>query len=127
MQNLELERDGAVATLVVRRPEKLNALNAATLDEIDGAFRDLRGDDRVQAVIVTGAGDKAFVAGADIAELAALTPVAGKETSRRGQTLLRAIELFPKPVVAAVNGFALGGGLELALACHVRIASENAS
>jgi enoyl-CoA hydratase len=127
MQNIMLERDGAVATVTLNRPDKLNALNAATLEELDGAFRELRADDAVQAVIVTGAGEKAFVAGADIGELVKQTPGSGKETSRRGQQILRGIELFPKPVVAAVNGFALGGGCELALACHVRIASENAS
>ncbi len=126
MQNLKLERDGAIATLTVNRPDKLNALNAATLQEMDGAFRDLADDDAVQIVIVTGAGEKAFVAGADIGELVHQTPVSGKANARRGQTLFRGIELFPKPVIAAVNGFALGGGCELALACHVRIASENA-
>lgn len=127
MQNIMLERDGAVATVTLNRPDKLNALNAATLEELDGAFRELRGDDAVQAVIVTGAGEKAFVAGADIGELVKQTPGSGKETARRGQQILRAIELFPKPVVAAVNGFALGGGCELALACHMRLASDNAS
>ena len=127
MQNLLLAREGAVATLTVNRPEKLNALDAATLSELGAAFRELEADADVQAVVLTGAGEKAFVAGADINELARQTPLSGKETSRRGQVLFRSIELFAKPVVAAVNGFALGGGCELALACHVRIASENAS
>jgi enoyl-CoA hydratase len=126
MQNLLLSKEGAVATLTVNRPEKLNALNAETIGELADVFRDLASDDAVQAVIVTGSGDKAFVAGADINELARQTPLTGKATSRLGQTLLRGIELFSKPVVAAVNGFALGGGCELALACHVRLASENA-
>lgn len=126
MANVLLTQDGAVATVTLNRPEKLNALNAATLDELDSAFRELDASQTVHAVIVTGAGERAFVAGADIGELAEQTPISGKATSRRGQTLFRRIELFPKPVVAAVNGFALGGGCELAMACHVRIASENA-
>ena len=126
MQNLLLERDGQVAVLTINRPEKLNALDAATLDELEGALGELESDAGTRAVVLTGAGDKAFVAGADINALARQTPLSGKATARRGQTLLRSIELFPKPVVAAVNGFALGGGCELALACHIRIAAENA-
>jgi enoyl-CoA hydratase len=126
MENVRVGRDGAVATLTIHRPEKLNALDATTIAELDGAFRDLRSDDAVHVVIVTGAGDKAFVAGADIGELVRQTPLSGKETARRGQTLMRAIELFPKPVIAAVNGFALGGGCELALACHLRLAADTA-
>ncbi len=127
MPNLLLERDGVVATVTVNRPDKLNALNAATLDELEDALGKLHADDSVQAVILTGSGEKAFVAGADIAELASLGPLPGREMARRGQRLFRDLELFPKPVVAAVNGFALGGGCELALACHVRLASDNAS
>lgn len=126
MQNLLLARDGAVATITVNRPDKLNALDRTTLDELEQAFATQRADAGVLAVILTGAGEKAFVAGADIGELADLDALSGKETAQRGQRLFRAIELFPKPVVAAVNGFALGGGCELALACHVRLASENA-
>jgi enoyl-CoA hydratase len=126
MPNLLVQRDGAIATLTVNRPDKLNALNAATLDELDAALHDLRADEAVRGLIVTGAGEKAFVAGADIAELAKLDALSGRETSRRGQRICRDLELFPKPVVAAVNGFALGGGCELALACHVRVAAENA-
>jgi enoyl-CoA hydratase len=125
MAHVKLTQDGAVATLTIDRPEKLNALDAGVLDELDAAFRELAAG-AVRAVILTGAGDKAFVAGADIGELARQTPLSGKATSSRGQALFRRIELFPKPVVAAVNGFALGGGCELALACHVRIAAENA-
>jgi enoyl-CoA hydratase len=126
MPNVQLTRDGAVATVTIHRPDKLNALNAATLDELEAAFQEIAASDALQAVIVTGSGEKAFVAGADIGELAQQTPLSGKATARRGQELLGAIELFAKPVVAAVNGYALGGGCELALACHVRIASENA-
>jgi len=126
MASVHWTRDGAVATVILDRPEKLNALDATMLDELEAVFGELRADTATRAVILTGAGEKAFVAGADIAELARQTPVTGKQTARRGQTLFRAIELFPKPVVAAVNGFALGGGCELALACHVRLASENA-
>jgi len=125
-QNLLLETRDAVAVVTINRPEKLNALNDATLAELASAFASLAGDAAVGGVILTGSGPKAFVAGADIGELAAQTPVEGRERSRTGQRLLDAIEGFPKPVVAAVNGFALGGGCELAMACHVRVASENA-
>jgi enoyl-CoA hydratase len=127
MQHLVLERDGAVALVTVNRPDKLNALNAALLDELEHTIGELHADDRTRAVVVTGAGVKAFVAGADIAELAGLDALTGRATARRGQRIFRALELLPKPVIAAVNGFALGGGCELALACHIRLASENAS
>jgi enoyl-CoA hydratase len=127
MQNLRLDRDGALALVTVNRPDKLNALNAATLGELEGVLHELRDDERAHVVVVTGAGEKAFVAGADIGELAKLDALSGRETARRGQRVFRALELFPKPVIAAVNGFALGGGCELALACHMRLASENAS
>ena len=126
MPNVLLTRDGAVATVTIHRPDKLNALNAATLDELEATFAEIEATDALHAVILTGTGDKAFVAGADIGELAQQTPLSGKATARRGQRLFRAIEMFPKPVVAAVNGYALGGGCELALACHVRIAADNA-
>jgi len=127
MHNLLLERAGDVAVLTVNRPDKLNALNDATLDELEDALREVAHDENVMALVITGAGEKAFVAGADINELARQTPLSGKAMARRGQTLFRDIELFPKPVIAAVNGFALGGGCELALACHIRLASDNAS
>jgi len=121
-----IERRDGVATLVVSRPEKLNALNAETVAELDRAFRSLVRDDDVRGIVVTGAGEKAFVAGADIAELARMDPLSGIQVSRRGQETFRFVERLPKPVVAAVNGYALGGGLELALACHIRIAAEGA-
>jgi enoyl-CoA hydratase len=127
MPNVRVERAGAMAVVTIDRPDKLNALNADTLDELENALGLLAADEAVQVLVVTGAGEKAFVAGADIGELARQTPLTGKATARRGQTLFRAIELYPKPVVAAVNGFALGGGCELALACHIRLAAENAS
>ena len=119
------KRDG-VAVVTVNRPEKLNALNQKVMQELGACFESIRDDDEVGAVILTGAGDKAFVAGADINELAVQTPVEGKETSLRGQMILDAIENLGKPVIAAVNGYALGGGCELAMACTFRVASENA-
>ncbi|HEX6938975.1 MAG TPA: enoyl-CoA hydratase-related protein [Longimicrobiales bacterium] len=123
---LKIEQRDGIAVVVVNRPEKLNALNAATVAELDRAFRALAAEDTVRAVIITGAGEKAFVAGADIAELAQMGPITGVQVSRRGQDAFRFLESMPKPVIAAVNGYALGGGLELALACHLRVASEHA-
>ena len=117
---------GAVRVITVNRPDKLNALNAATLDALHRAFDAAADDDAVRCVVLTGAGTKAFVAGADISEMNTLTPVQGRDFSLRGQRLMRRIEKLPKPVVAMVNGFALGGGLELAMACHLRIAGDNA-
>jgi enoyl-CoA hydratase len=125
-ENLLLETREGVAVVTVNRPDKLNALNDATVAELDQVFAALAGEAAVRGVILTGAGEKAFVAGADIAELSTQSPIDGKERSRRGQRVLDRIEGLGKPVVAAVNGFALGGGCELALACHVRVASENA-
>ncbi|MGX5732106.1 enoyl-CoA hydratase/isomerase family protein [Pseudoxanthomonas beigongshangi] len=117
---------GAIRRITVNRPDKLNALNAATLDALLEAFEAAAGDPAVRVVVLTGAGPKAFVAGADIAEMSALSAVEGRDFSLRGQRLMRRIETLPKPVIAMVNGFALGGGLELAMACHLRIASDNA-
>ena len=127
MQNLKLETADGIAIVTVHRPDKLNALNAATFDELETAFHDLEAAADVRGVIVTGSGEKAFVAGADIVELAGKTALEAMATAQRGQRFFRAIELFPKPVVAAVNGFALGGGCELAMACHIRLAAENAT
>lgn len=118
-------RDG-VLWLTVNRPDKLNALNRATLSEIEEVVSSVASNDKVWAMVVTGAGDKAFVAGADIGELNILGPVEAKEFALRGQAIFRHIERLTKPVVAAVNGFALGGGCELAMACHLRVASNNA-
>ena len=118
--------DGAIRTVTVQRPDKLNALNAATLQGLADAFRDAAADPEVRVVVLTGAGQKAFVAGADIAEMNTLSAVQGRDFSLLGQGLMRQIERMPKPVIARVNGFALGGGLELALACHLRVAADSA-
>ena len=127
METILLERDGPVATITLNRPNVLNALNRTMLDELAAAFTELDGDDALRAVILTGAGAKAFAAGADIGELNALPNAhAGEAQARRGQALTRAIERVRIPVIAAVNGFALGGGCELAMAGDVRVASENA-
>jgi enoyl-CoA hydratase len=126
LKSLLLETTEGVARLTVNRPQKLNAMNAETLLEIDSAFASLAADEAVRAVVVTGAGEKAFVAGADIQELALLTATTGHSTALRGQGVFRRIETLGKPVIAAINGFALGGGLELALSCHLRVAAEGA-
>ena len=118
-------REG-VRVLVVQRPEKLNALNSEVVARLADAVADAESDPTLRCLIVTGSGDKAFIAGADIAELARLTPVDGREHARRGQALLDRIERLPFPSIAAINGFAYGGGLELAMACTLRVASENA-
>ena len=115
-----------VALVTVNRPEKLNALSGAVVEDLDEAFARIAGDPQIRAAILTGAGEKAFVAGADINELAALSAVEAREFALRGQRVFRKIETCGKPVVAAVNGYALGGGLELAMSCTVRFASENA-
>ena len=115
-----------VRRITVNRPDKLNALNAATLDALFAAFEAAAEDPAARVLVLTGAGPKAFVAGADIAEMADLRPTEGRDFSLRGQRLMRRIETMPKPVIAMVNGFALGGGLELAMACHLRIAADTA-
>jgi enoyl-CoA hydratase len=117
---------GAVRVIAINRPDKLNALNAATLDALLSAFDAAALDDAIRVVVLTGTGPKAFVAGADIAEMSALTPVQGRDFSQRGQRMMRRVERMPKPVLAMVNGFALGGGLELAMCCHLRIAADSA-
>lgn len=122
---LTADHDG-VRTLTVNRPDKLNALNRETLNELTLAFTQAGQDDAVRAVVLTGAGDKAFVAGADIAEMNGYTPLQAQSFSRTGQRLMQCIERLGKPVIARVQGFALGGGMELAMACHLRIASEKA-
>jgi len=124
--NLLLERDGPVATLTVNRPAVLNALNTPTTDELRRAVLDLKRDTSVRVVILTGAGEKAFIAGADINELAALKPTQGKEHAQRGQHVFDLVENMGKPVIAAINGFCLGGGCELAMACTLRIAADTA-
>jgi enoyl-CoA hydratase len=121
-----VERDGAVAVVTVNRPRLLNALSRATLEQLDLVMNGLRHDAAIRAVILTGSGDKAFVAGADINELATLTPVAAREYARRGQHILDGIEQLGKPVIAAVNGYALGGGCELAMACTLRLSADTA-
>jgi len=126
MENVKTEQRDGILIVTIDRPKVLNALNAQTVEEIHEVFVAAHDDDAIRAVIVTGGGDKAFVAGADINEVARTTPITGKTTSERGQFILSFIERFPKPVIAAINGFALGGGCELALACHIRIASEKA-
>ena len=128
METIVLERDGAVATVRLNRPNVLNALNLQMLDELSAAFAQLDADDAVRAVILTGTGPKAFAAGADIAELNALPSARAAEAqARKGQSLTRALERMHVPVIAAVNGFALGGGCELAMACDIRIVAGSAS
>lgn len=124
--NLQIDRDGAVAIVTFNRPKVLNALNAQTLTELEAAIAELKADVEIRAIVLTGAGEKSFVAGADINELALQTPVEGKEHARRGQLIFDAIENLGKPVIAAVNGFALGGGCELAMACTLRLAADSA-
>jgi enoyl-CoA hydratase len=125
-QNLLLERQGPVAVLTLNRPKVLNALNRQTLDELARAFGELGADPAIRAVIFTGAGEKAFIAGADINELATYGPGDGVQFARKGQALLGLIEDLGKPVLAAINGFALGGGCEIAMACHLRLAATTA-
>jgi enoyl-CoA hydratase len=116
----------AVRIITVNRPDKLNALNQQTLEALDQAFSEATAATEVRVVVLTGAGPKAFVAGADIAEMADLPAIQGRDFALVGQQLMRRIERMPKPVIAAVNGFALGGGLELAMACHLRVAADSA-
>lgn len=126
LENVRAEARDSILFVTIDRPKVLNALNAKTVEEIGRVFDAARDDADVKVVILTGGGEKAFVAGADINELAKMTPLAGKKVSEKGQRIFAKIEELGKPVIAAVNGFALGGGCELALACHIRIASEKA-
>jgi len=125
-RNLEIANRGAVRTITVNRPDKLNALNRETLNELTLAFTQAAQDDAVRVVVLAGAGEKAFVAGADIAEMNGYTPVQAQGFSRAGQRLMSTVERLGKPVIARIQGFALGGGMELAMCCHLRVASEEA-
>lgn len=125
-EHLIVESDGGVLIVTINRPRVLNALNAATLAELGQVFDAAAVDDIVRAVVLTGAGEKSFVAGADINELAVATPISGREHARRGQQVFDKIERLGKPVIAAVNGFALGGGCELAMSCTMRLAADTA-
>jgi enoyl-CoA hydratase len=125
-QNIKFEKKNQIAYVTVDRPKVLNALNMATMQELKQAFESIKDDSEVRVVILTGAGEKSFVAGADISELGQQTPVSAKEYTHRGQAVVDAIENLGKPVIACVNGFALGGGCELAMACTMRLASDNA-
>jgi enoyl-CoA hydratase/carnithine racemase len=126
LENVLYDKKGPIAYVTINRPKVLNALNAKTISELRSVFEDVREDSSVRGVVFTGAGDKAFAAGADISEMANDTAVTAEEKTRRGQTLTELIENLGKPVIAAVNGFALGGGCELSMACTIRIASETA-
>jgi enoyl-CoA hydratase len=124
--NILFEIKDNIALITINRPDKLNALNGKTLEELESVFSEINSNAKVSAVVVTGSGEKAFVAGADIAELNKLDVISAKAFADNGQAVFNKIENFDKPVIAAVNGFALGGGCELALACHIRLASNNA-
>jgi len=125
-ENILLEKRAPLAVITFNRPKVLNALNAATLEEFSSALENVAADPEVRVILLTGAGPKAFVAGADITELAGLDAETGRAYARRGQELFRCIETLGKPVIACINGFALGGGCELAMACTIRLASETA-
>lgn len=125
-KNLLVELKNKIAVVILNRPDKLNALNAETLSEIKQVFEELKNNDSINVIIITGSGEKAFVAGADISEINKLNMLEGKKFAEFGQAVFSLIENFDKPVIAAVNGFALGGGCELSLSCHIRLASENA-
>lgn len=124
--NILLEKEQSIATVTINRPKSLNALNKETLEEMLSCFRELGEDRSVKVVIITGAGEKAFVAGADISFMQGLNPDQGKVFGRLGHAVTRTIENLPQPVIAAINGFALGGGCELALSCDIRLAADNA-
>ena len=123
---LKIADQDAIRVITIHRPDRLNALDSATITALAAAFDEAARDDAVRVVILTGSGPKAFVAGADISEMSGLTPAQGRDFSLRGTRMMRGIEKLPKPVIAMVNGFALGGGLELAMSCHLRIAADTA-
>lgn len=125
-ENLAVVTRGGIHTIAIKRPAKLNALNRQTLQELFAAIIDASGDDKVRVIVITGHGDKAFVAGADIAEIREQSPAEARSFSQFGQNLMSMIQSLDKPVIAAINGYALGGGMELALACHLRVASTTA-
>jgi len=125
-QTLLLDVNDNIAVVTLNRPDKLNALNEQTIIDLDSIFDELKENELVYVVVLTGSGEKAFVAGADIKELNKLDMISAKEFAEKGQAVFNKIDKFDKPVIAAVNGFALGGGCELALACHIRLASDNA-
>ncbi|MBI2682138.1 MAG: enoyl-CoA hydratase/isomerase family protein [Acidobacteriales bacterium] len=125
-QNIKFEKHGRIATVTINRPDKLNALNMATMEELRSAFSAIKEDAEVRVALLTGEGQKAFVAGADIGELSKHNTISAKEYTHKGQSVLDLIEDMGKPVIACINGFALGGGCELAMACTMRIAGENA-
>ena len=126
LENVLYEKKGAIAYVTLNRPKVLNALNRRAVAELRAVFEDARDDAAIMGVILTGAGDRAFIAGADIAEFAGITAIEAEESTRSGQGVMTLIETLGKPVIAAVNGLALGGGCETAMACTIRIASENA-
>src|ERR1044072_9309646 len=125
-ENILLEKKNSIAYVTMNRPKALNALNMATMEELRTAFHDIKTDTAIRVVIFTGSGEKAFIAGADIGELAKHDAVSGKEYTHKGQSVLNLIENLGKPVVACINGFALGGGCEIAMACTMRLATDNA-
>ena len=125
-ENILLEKKNAIAYVTVNRPKVLNALNMATMEDLRAAFHDIKSDDAIRVVIMTGSGEKAFIAGADIGELSKNDAVMAKAYTHKGQSVLNLIENLGKPVIACINGFALGGGCEIAMACTMRLASENA-
>src|SRR3954452_21061819 len=125
-ENILLEKKNSIAYVTVNRPKVLNALSMATMDELRSAFHEIKNDSSIRVVIFTGSGEKAFIAGADIGELSKHNAVSAKEYTHRGQSVLNLIENLGRPVIACINGFALGGGCEIAMACTIRLASENA-
>ena len=127
LEHIQLQRTDAVATVTVNRPSVLNALNAATIGELDHCLEELARDDATRVIILTGAGDRAFIAGADIAELSEVTATSARDVAERGHALCERIERSRQPVIAAINGYALGGGCEIAMACTLRLAADTAT